>query len=125
MSIGVRQETEAAPQSAPAPQSPPEVALTAPDRSPPAARWHALADAVLEGRKLTRADALSVLAADDDEVLDLLSAAFRVRRRYFGRQVHLYYLKNAKSGLCPEDCGYCSQSAVSTAPIPRYRFASQ
>jgi len=95
------------------------------DGCPPAARWQKLADAALDGRRLTAGDALAILAADDDEVLDLLSAAFRVRRHYFGRQVHLYYLKNARSGLCPEDCGYCSQSAVSTADIPRYRFASQ
>ena len=29
-------------------------------------------------------------------------------------------LMNAKSGACQEDCGYCSQSAVSKAPIERY-----
>ena len=31
---------------------------------------------------------------------------------------------NAKSGLCPEDCGYCSQSKVSDAEIPRYNLLS-
>ena len=56
------------------------------------------------------------------DLLDLLAATFRVRRRHFGRQVQLYYLTNAKSGLCPEDCGYCSQSAVSDAKIPQYCF---
>jgi biotin synthase len=48
-----------------------------------------------------------------------------VRRRHFGLKVHLYYLKNAKSGLCPEDCGYCSQSVVSEAPIDRYAFLNE
>jgi biotin synthase len=34
-------------------------------------------------------------------------------------------LMNAKSGLCPEDCHYCSQSKVSMADIERYRMVSQ
>jgi biotin synthase len=34
-------------------------------------------------------------------------------------------LQNAKSGLCPEDCHYCSQSSVSEAPIERYPFLSR
>jgi biotin synthase len=84
--------------------------------------WDALASDVLDGRTLDRIDALAILRAPDAELLELLAAAFRVRRRHFGRQVQLYYLKNAKSGLCPEDCGYCSQSSVSTADIPRYRY---
>jgi biotin synthase len=55
----------------------------------------------------------------------LLAAAYRVRRRWFGNQVQLYFLMNAKSGLCPEDCGYCSQSKVSEAEIPRYNLLSR
>jgi biotin synthase len=39
--------------------------------------------------------------------------------------VKLCVLQNARSGLCPEDCGYCSQSAVSAADIPRYRLLGQ
>jgi biotin synthase len=38
--------------------------------------------------------------------------------------VQLFYLMNAKSGLCPEDCGYCSQSKVSEAEIPKYNLLS-
>ena len=61
----------------------------------------------------------------DQELLDLLAAAFRVRREHFGQTVQLYHLQNAKSGLCPEDCGYCSQSAVSDAPIEKYRWLDE
>lgn len=67
-------------------------------------------------------EALAVLHCPDLELLDLLAATYRVRHRYFGNTVQLYYLMNAKSGLCPEDCGYCSQSKVSEAEIPRYNL---
>jgi biotin synthase len=88
-------------------------------------RWDAFADKALAGERLTRGEALSVLASDDDQLLQVLDAAFRVRRAYFGRKVKLNLLVNAKSGICPEDCGYCSQSIVSTAPVPKYQLLSK
>jgi len=87
--------------------------------------WNDLADRVLSGHVLTRDEGLAILNAPDDEMVDLLAATFRVRRRHFGLKVQLYYLKNAKSGLCPEDCGYCSQSIVSDAPIERYALLNE
>jgi biotin synthase len=90
-----------------------------------ASRWESLADSVLEGKELQREDALEVLAAPDHELYHLLAAAYRVRQRYFGNTVQLYFLMNAKSGLCPEDCHYCSQSKVADTPIPRYRILDQ
>lgn len=83
-------------------------------------RFERMADQVLAGGELSAAEASEILSSSDDELVDLLAAAYRVRRAFFGRKVHLYFLKNAKSGLCPEDCGYCSQSIVSDAEIPRY-----
>lgn len=88
-------------------------------------RWQDLADRVLAGEPTGRAEALAVLEAPDEELLDLLAAAYRVRRRWFGTTVQLYFLMNAKSGLCPEDCHYCSQSKVSEAEIPRYNLLSR
>jgi biotin synthase len=93
--------------------------------APSVSRWHELADRVLNGEALDRANAYEVLHCPDVEILDLLAAAFRVRREHFGLAVQLYYLRNAKSGLCPEDCGYCSQSAVSDAAIPKYRWDNE
>lgn len=84
--------------------------------------WQELAHRVLAGHVLTRSEALAVLRSPDEELLDLLAAAYRVRRQYFGNKVQLYFLMNAKSGLCPEDCGYCSQSKVSSAEIARYNL---
>ena len=81
-------------------------------------RWHELAQRVLDSHRLTADEGLGILRAGDDELLDLLAAAYRVRHRWFGNRVDLNFLINAKSGLCGEDCGYCSQSRVSRAEIP-------
>jgi biotin synthase len=87
-------------------------------------RWQALADRVLAGGAIDRDEARSILESSDAELLDVLAAAWRVRHRHFGNTVQLFFLMNAKSGLCPEDCGYCSQSKVSEAEIPRYNLLS-
>ncbi|MCL6444473.1 MAG: biotin synthase BioB, partial [Alicyclobacillus sp.] len=87
--------------------------------------WRQLAHDVLAGRDVARDEALAMLRAPDDDVLDLLHAAFVIRRHYFGRKVKLNMIINAKSGLCPEDCAYCSQSAVSEAPVAKYPLVAR
>ena len=98
-------------------------ALTEPRRALAlAGAYRVLAERALADERLESAQALAVLAAPDDELPAVLWAAYAVRARHFGRRVKLCVLNNARSGLCPEDCGYCSQSAVSTADIARYRL---
>jgi len=87
-------------------------------------RWNALAGRVLDGEPATADEALAVLSSSDDELLGLLDAAFRIRLRHHGRNVRLHVLRNAKSGLCPEDCAFCSQSVVHHAEVNRYRLQS-
>jgi biotin synthase len=82
--------------------------------------WNDLAQRAIDGGSLTHEEGLAVLRCPDDELLDLLSATFRVRRRFWGKTVRLNFLINAKSGACAEDCGYCSQSRFSESDIPRY-----
>jgi biotin synthase len=82
----------------------------------------ALAEKALRRELPTRADALAVLRSGDDELLDVVAAAFKVRREFFGRRVKLNYLVNVKSGLCPEDCSYCSQRAGSRAGVLKYTW---
>ncbi|PSR24846.1 MAG: biotin synthase BioB [Sulfobacillus benefaciens] len=83
-------------------------------------KWNVMANKVLAKESLTPGEALSILMSPDEELLDVIAAAYRIRYRYFQRYVRLQYLMNAKSGLCPEDCQYCSQSRVATADIPKY-----
>ena len=84
-----------------------------------------LVEASLGGISLSRDDAFSVLGTEDRDITKLLEAAFAVRSQYFGRKVKICVLQNARSGLCPEDCHYCSQSAISRARIPIYRLLTQ
>ncbi len=81
-----------------------------------------LADKAVAGELPTRDEALAVLATGDDELMDVVAAAFRVRRQFFGRRVKLNYLVNIKSGLCPEDCFYCSQRVGSAADVLKYTW---
>jgi len=87
--------------------------------------FHQLADKALRNIIPERAALKAVLQASEEQLPELLSAAFKVRRHYYGKRVQIHVLQNAKSGLCPEDCHYCSQSSVSEAPIERYKFMSK
>jgi biotin synthase len=83
-----------------------------------------LAEKSLAGEALSREEALAVLDWPEDELPGLLAAAYKVRKAHFGRKVRLNFLANIQSGVCPEDCSYCSQSKVSKAPIDKYKLMS-
>src|SRR5947207_10027356 len=82
--------------------------------------FQSLADQAIAGQVLSREECQAVLRCPDQHTLALLDAAYQVRYHFCGKSVHLHMLMNAKSGLCPEDCHYCSQSRISTADIERY-----
>ncbi|MCY0903355.1 biotin synthase BioB [Arthrobacter sp. H14-L1] len=84
--------------------------------------FHELADRQLSGGTLTRTEALAVLNSADDQLLEMVAAAGRLRRAHFGNTVKVNYLVNLKSGLCPEDCSYCSQRLGSAAQILKYTW---
>lgn len=87
--------------------------------------WNQIADRVLQNELLTREESLAILNAPDVVILEQLAAAYRVRHHSFGNRVRLHFLLNAQSGLCPEDCHYCSQSKISMAEIEKYPLLSQ
>jgi biotin synthase len=75
-----------------------------------------------ERRPLTRDEALAVAAIPLDELPDVVALAHRVRLDYCGPEVELESLINAKSGACPEDCAFCSQSARFETDVDVYPF---
>ncbi|MGJ7906035.1 biotin synthase BioB [Actinopolyspora sp. H202] len=62
------------------------------------------------------------LLTEEFDVLDVVAAAGRVRRHFFGNRVKLNTIINMKSGLCPEDCTYCSQRLGSNSEILKYSW---
>jgi len=87
--------------------------------------WLALADRVLAGEEVTDNEAEAMLDCPDSELLLLMQGAYTIRRAYFGNKVKLNRIMNAKSGLCPENCGYCSQSSISNAPVNTYKMVDK
>jgi biotin synthase len=83
-----------------------------------------LAEQALRDEPPSLDDALWVLDGDDVDLLPLLHAAYLPRERHFGRKVMVQILNNVQNGLCPEDCGYCSQSSDSAAAIRKYPIKS-
>ncbi|RYX81826.1 biotin synthase BioB [bacterium] len=81
-----------------------------------------LASKALRDEALSRDEAYAVLCASSNDFEAVMDAALTVREAHFGRRVKLCMLLNAQSGICPEDCSYCSQSKISTAPVEKYRL---
>ncbi|HWH06429.1 MAG TPA: biotin synthase BioB [Gaiellaceae bacterium] len=73
-----------------------------------------------ERRRLTKPEALALAALRLDDVPRLVALAHEVRLAWMGPAVELESLVNAKSGGCPEDCAFCSQSARFDTNVARY-----
>ena len=83
-----------------------------------------MVEEVLAGKEIARETAAAILKCPDDRLADLLAATSAVREAAFGRRVKICMLRNAQSGICAEDCSYCSQSRISKADIPVYKMQS-
>jgi biotin synthase len=73
---------------------------------------------VLErGVGLTEEQVLACLQLPDDRLPDLLQLAHEVRMRWCGPEVEVEGIVSLKTGGCPEDCHFCSQSGLFPSPV--------
>src|SRR4029079_10281112 len=70
-----------------------------------------------EGRGLDERQLVDVLRLPDDALPDLLQLAHEVRMAWCGPEVEVEGIVSLKTGGCPEDCHFCSQSGQFTSPV--------
>jgi biotin synthase len=75
---------------------------------------------ITTGQLLNDEQAYQLAAVPATELPALLTAATLVREQAFGTKVSLCAIVNAKSGLCPEDCAFCAQSAHHATTVAQY-----
>jgi biotin synthase len=70
-----------------------------------------------QGIGLSEEQALECLLLPDDRVDELLDLAHEVRLAWCGDEVEVEGIVSLKTGGCPEDCHFCSQSGVFDSPV--------
>ena len=65
-----------------------------------------LATRILQGMPLSPQEAYDLFVDDTLDTMELVHEAYQLRKHYYGHKVKLNMILNAKSGICPEDCGY-------------------
>src|ERR671916_2539408 len=77
----------------------------------------ARAQVLADGVGLDEAGVLEVLRLPDEHLPELLQVAHDVRMRWCGPEVEVEGIVSLKTGGCPEDCHFCSQSGLFTSPV--------
>jgi biotin synthase len=107
------------PDAASATPPPPQAALSPAERAVIARAERAL----LDERRLLSGDELADLAAlPDGAVMALAALAHQVRLAWCGPEVEIEGILSAKTGGCPEDCHFCSQSSRFDTPVKATPF---
>jgi biotin synthase len=94
------------------------------DRTPPVNDILAIAreQVLQDGVPLDESQALAVLELADDRVAEALALAHEVRMRWCGPAVEVEGIVSIKTGGCPEDCHFCSQSGRFHTPVRAVRL---
>ena len=72
---------------------------------------------LVRGVGLDQNQVLAVLQLPDDRLDELLALAHEVRMAWCGPEVEVEGIISLKTGGCPEDCHFCSQSGLFASPV--------
>lgn len=70
-----------------------------------------------EGKGLNKEEVLQALTLEEDRIPELLALAHEVRLKWCGEEVEVEGIISLKTGGCPEDCHFCSQSGLFESPV--------
>ena len=70
-----------------------------------------------DGQGLSYDELVEVLQLPDDQIPELLQLAHDVRMTHCGPEIEVEGIISLKTGGCPEDCHFCSQSGQFTSPV--------
>ena len=79
-----------------------------------------LAEEIIDGKVHDNNIYKDILSVPDNDLINVIDGAEIIRDFYFGREIHLCTICNGKSGMCSEDCKFCSQSAFYRTGAPTY-----
>ncbi len=79
-----------------------------------------LADEIIEGRRLTEEEDLSILLKAD--LKELCKGADKIRKALCGHKADLCSIINGRSGRCSENCKFCAQSSHNSTDCEVYGF---
>tara|TARA_B100000959_G_scaffold273445_1_gene323967 strand:+ start:1918 stop:2934 length:1017 start_codon:yes stop_codon:yes gene_type:complete len=74
----------------------------------------------IESQPIDNEEAVFLSNLNDTDTFDLIASANRIREKFKGNKISLCSIVNAKSGRCPEDCVFCSQSNHYKTNIDEY-----
>src|SRR3989338_530060 len=74
----------------------------------------------LSGNGISYDEGCGLINIPDSDIFEILASTDRIRRFFKGNDVNLCSIINAKSGLCSEDCAFCSQSVHYDTGVKTY-----
>jgi biotin synthase len=81
---------------------------------------HCLKQKALGSEALNTDEALNLHGLCRHNLYAVLAAASEIREHFKGKKISLCAIVNAKSGLCPENCAFCAQSAHHSTDVAAY-----
>jgi len=83
-----------------------------------------MVQSALSGKGISREQALQLETFSREELDTLFKGTSNIREKFKGKDVKICSIVNAKSGMCVEDCSFCSQSSSFETSTPEYPLMS-